>query len=90
MVQMGAKHIDRTRFDADEVARNDFFVPDATVVDEWADYLHHIRTVAHSSVGAVIEVIATGVPPGPWRASLCQTRYRPCRRDDVDQRGKGG
>ena len=64
MTQMGVKHIDRARFDAEEVPRNDFFVPDAAVVDEWADYLHHIRTVAHASVGAVIEVVATGVPAG--------------------------
>jgi chorismate synthase len=64
MTQMGVKHIDRSRFDAAEVARNDFFVPDAAVVDEWADYLHHIRTVAHASVGAVIEVVADGVPAG--------------------------
>ncbi len=64
MVQMGVKHIDRARFDAAEIARNDFFVPDAAVVAEWADYLHHIRTVAHSSVGAMIEVVARGVPVG--------------------------
>ncbi|HEX9859246.1 MAG TPA: chorismate synthase, partial [Paracoccaceae bacterium] len=64
MVQMGPKHIDRARFDRDEILRNDFFVPDAGVVTEWADYLHDIRTNARSSVGAVIEVIATGVPPG--------------------------
>ncbi len=64
MVQMGVKHIDRSRFDADQINRNPFFVPDAGVVAEWEDYLNHIRTVAHSSVGAMIEVVATGVPPG--------------------------
>ncbi|MGB8815543.1 MAG: chorismate synthase [Paracoccaceae bacterium] len=64
MVQMGAKHINRARFDASQINQNDFFVPDAGVVDEWADYLDHIRKVAHSSVGAVIEVVAEGVPPG--------------------------
>jgi chorismate synthase len=63
MVQMGVKQIDRARFDADEILRNPFFIPDAAVVDEWADYLGAIRK-AHSSVGALIEVLAEGCPPG--------------------------
>lgn len=63
MVQMGAKHIDRARFDRDEILRNPFFIPDAAVVDEWADYLDAIRK-GHSSVGAMIEVMAEGCPPG--------------------------
>jgi len=64
MVQMGTKHINRARFDRDEIARNDFFVPDAGVVAEWEAYLRHIRTDQQNSVGAVIEVVAEGVPPG--------------------------
>ncbi|MBW0158647.1 chorismate synthase [Sedimentimonas flavescens] len=63
MVQMGAKHIDRARFDRDEILRNPFFIPDAAVVAEWADYLDAIRK-GHSSVGAMIEVMAEGCPPG--------------------------
>ncbi|MCE5973447.1 chorismate synthase [Sinirhodobacter sp. WL0062] len=63
MVQMGAKHIDRARFDRDEILRNPFFIPDADVVAEWADYLDAIRK-GHSSVGAMIEVVAEGCPPG--------------------------
>lgn len=63
MVQMGVKQIDRSRFDAAEILRNPFFIPDAAVVDEWADYLGAIRK-AHSSVGALIEVVAEGCPPG--------------------------
>ena len=63
MVQMGVKHIDRARFDRDEILRNPFFIPDAAVVDEWADYLDAIRK-GHSSVGAMIEVVAEGCPPG--------------------------
>ncbi|SIS64213.1 chorismate synthase [Phaeovulum vinaykumarii] len=64
MVQMGAKTIDRSRFDADEIARNDFFVPDAGVVAEWTEYLRRLRSDAHDSVGAVVEVVARGVPAG--------------------------
>ena len=63
MVQMGAKHINRARFDRDEIARNPFFIPDAEAVDEWADYLAAIRK-NQNSVGAAIEVVATGCPAG--------------------------
>ena len=63
MVQMGVKQIDRARFDRDEILRNPFFIPDAAVVDEWADYLDAIRK-GHSSVGAMVEVVAEGCPPG--------------------------
>lgn len=63
MVQMGVKHIDRLRFDRDEILRNPFFIPDAAVVDEWSDYLEAIRK-NRNSVGAMIEVVAEGCPPG--------------------------
>jgi chorismate synthase len=63
MTQMGAKHINRERFERDEILRNPFFIPDAEVVAEWADYLQAIRK-NHSSVGAMIEVTAVGVPAG--------------------------
>ena len=63
MVQMGEKHIDRSRFDAGEILRNDFFLPDAGAVAEWTDYLSAIRK-AQNSVGAVVEVVAQGCPPG--------------------------
>ena len=55
---------------------------------DWADYLDGLRK-SGNSVGAVIEVVARGVPAGPGRADLRQARHRPRRRDDVDQRGQG-
>jgi len=64
MVQMGAKQIDRSRFDWDAIDRNDFWCPDAQVAAEWEDYLDHLRRRDHNSVGALIEVVAQGVPPG--------------------------
>ena len=64
MVQMGAKAIDRARWDAAEVERNDFWCPDPVAAGEWADHLDWLRRDDHNSVGAVIEVVATGVPPG--------------------------
>ena len=57
-----------TRWDWDEVGRNPFFCPDAGAVEQFADYLDAIRK-AGSSVGAVIEVVAEGVPAG-WGAPI--------------------
>ncbi|MCU0826333.1 MAG: chorismate synthase [Tabrizicola sp.] len=63
MVQMGTKHIDRARFDAAQIDQNPFWVPDAQAATEWAAYLDDLR-LSHNSAGAVIEVVAEGVPPG--------------------------
>ncbi|MGR3455311.1 chorismate synthase [Pseudooceanicola sp.] len=63
MVQMGPKRIDRDRFDAAEIERNPFWVPDAQAAAEWAEYLDGLRK-SGNSVGAVIEVVARGVPAG--------------------------
>jgi chorismate synthase len=63
MVQMGVIKVDRSRWDWEEVRRNDFFCPDPIVAGQWADYLTKIRK-AGSSIGAVIEVVAEGVPVG--------------------------
>ncbi len=63
LVQLGPHDIDRTRWNWEEVNRNPFFCPDAGVVAEWEEYLAGIRK-AGSSIGAVIEVVAEGVPAG--------------------------
>ena len=63
MVRMGAHEIDRSRFDRDEIDRNPFWVPDAQAAETWAGYLDGLRK-AGSSVGAVVEVVARGVPAG--------------------------
>jgi chorismate synthase len=63
MVQMGALTIDRSRFDAAEIERNPFWTPDAVAAAEWAVHLDDLRK-SLNSVGAVIEVVAAGVPPG--------------------------
>ncbi len=63
MVQMGEKKIDRARFDIDQVGRNDFWCPDANAAEEWNHYLDALRK-DHNSVGAMIEVTASGVPAG--------------------------
>ncbi len=63
LIQMGAHKIDRARWDWAEVDRNPFFTPDAEAAKLFADYLDGIRK-AGSSIGAVIEVVADGVPAG--------------------------
>jgi chorismate synthase len=63
LVQMGPHAIDRARWDWDEVLRNPFFCPDAAKAAFFEDYLDGIRKNG-SSIGAVIEVIAEGVPVG--------------------------
>ncbi|MGE0221843.1 MAG: chorismate synthase [Acetobacteraceae bacterium] len=63
LVQMGRHAIDRARWDWDAVDDNPFFCPDPVVAADWEAYLAAIRK-SGSSVGAVIEVVAEGVPPG--------------------------
>ena len=63
MTQIGPHKIDRTRIDMDQIAQNPFWTPDSTAADEWAAYLDELRK-SGNSVGAVIEVIAQGVPAG--------------------------
>jgi chorismate synthase len=63
LIRIGEIAIDRDRWDWDEVERNPFFSPDSRAAERWADYLDGIRKQG-SSVGAIIEVVAEGVPPG--------------------------
>jgi len=64
MVRMGEKTIDRARFDWDAIDTNDFWCPDPGVIEDWTEYLNWLRMDDHNSVGAVIEVVARGVPAG--------------------------
>src|SRR5213078_3159686 len=63
LVQMGKENIDRAHWNWDEVDRNPFFCPDAEKAKFFEGYLDAIRKRG-SSVGAVIEVVAEGVPAG--------------------------
>ncbi len=65
LVSMGTKDIDRANWDWDFIdsPENPFFTPDRASVPIFADYLDAIRK-SGSSVGAVIEVVAEGVPAG--------------------------
>ena len=63
MVQMGGHAIDRERWDWDAVAQNPFWCPDAGCAEAWGEELDALRK-SGNSVGAVIEVVASGVPAG--------------------------
>jgi chorismate synthase len=63
LVQMGPHKIDRDKWDWDEIARNPFFCPDKDKAAFFESYLDGIRKNG-SSIGAVIEVVAEGVPAG--------------------------
>ena len=63
LVQIGKHKINRTNWDWAQVSENPFFAPDPEIVPVWEAYLDEIRK-AGSSVGAVIEVVAEGVPAG--------------------------
>ncbi|MCW3475973.1 chorismate synthase [Limobrevibacterium gyesilva] len=63
LVQMGPHRIERGRWDWAAVDENPFFCPDPVAAVAWEEYLSAVRK-AGSSCGAVIEVVAEGVPPG--------------------------
>ncbi|WP_366657947.1 chorismate synthase [Fodinicurvata sp. EGI_FJ10296] len=63
LVAIGDSGVDRSRWDWSAVDANDFFCPDPETVPVWDARLGEIRK-AGSSIGAVIEVVASGVPAG--------------------------
>jgi chorismate synthase len=63
LVQMGTEKINREKWDWDEADSNPFFSPDRSTVQAWASYLDGVRK-SGSSCGAVIEIVAEGVPAG--------------------------
>jgi len=63
LVQIGDRKINRDHWDWNEISENPFFCPDREMAAEWETYLDQIRKNG-SSIGAVIEVVAEGVPAG--------------------------
>ncbi len=68
LVQVGEIKIDRGRWDWAQTTENPFWCPDVQTVPLWEDYLADVRKNG-SSVGAVVEVEASGVPAG-WGAPI--------------------
>jgi chorismate synthase len=63
LVEMGGEAINRDRWDWDEIGRNPFWCPDAATAGAWEGMLDTLRKDGNST-GAVIEVVAEGVPAG--------------------------
>ena len=68
LVELGGDAIDRSKFDAGQIDANPFFCPDADAAARWEKIVDEARKNG-SSVGAVVECAAEGVPPG-WGAPL--------------------
>lgn len=63
MSQIGPHRIDRENFDWSQIEQNPFWTPDAKAAEDWATYLDGLRK-SGNSVGAIVEVVARGVPAG--------------------------
>jgi chorismate synthase len=63
LVQIGPHAIDRARWDWNAVEQNPFWCPDAAMAARWTEYLDSVRK-AGSSTGAIIEIVASGIPAG--------------------------
>jgi chorismate synthase len=63
LVQIGNIPVDRSTWDWDAVNANPFFCPDPATAVAWSDYLDRVRK-SGSSIGAIVEVVAEGVPAG--------------------------
>jgi chorismate synthase len=68
VTEIGGDAIDPANFDANEIGNNPFFCPDAQAAVRWERLVDEAR-LAGSSLGAVVECVATGVPAG-WGAPI--------------------
>jgi chorismate synthase len=68
LVEIGGIAIDRGRVDLAEIDRNPFWCPDAVTAAIWEEHLDAAR-LSGSSLGAIVECVATGVPAG-WGSPL--------------------
>ncbi|BAV66033.1 chorismate synthase [Sphingobium cloacae] len=66
--EIGGDAIDPARFDAAEIDNNPFFCPDPEAAKRWEKLVDEAR-LDGSSLGAVVECVAAGVPAG-WGAPL--------------------
>ena len=66
--EIGGDAIDYDNFDASQIGQNPFFCPDAEAAVRWEALVDGARKDG-SSLGAVVECVASGVPAG-WGAPL--------------------
>jgi chorismate synthase len=68
VVEIGGDAIDRAAIDHDQIDANPFFCPDPAAASRWEGLVDEARK-AGSSLGAVVDCVATGVPAG-WGAPI--------------------
>jgi chorismate synthase len=68
VVEIGGDSIDRSAIDLEEIERNPFNCPDAEAAKRWESLVDEARK-SGSSLGAVVECVAHGVPAG-WGAPI--------------------
>jgi chorismate synthase len=68
LVELGGDPIDRDAFDEAAIDANPFFCPDPAAAARWEELVDGARK-AGSSLGAIVECVATGVPAG-WGAPV--------------------
>ena len=68
VAEIGGDPIDPANFDANQIGRNPFFCPDPVAAVRWEKLVDEAR-LAGSSLGAVVECVASGVPAG-WGAPI--------------------
>jgi len=68
VTEIGGDAIDRANFEEREITRNPFFCPDEAAAARWEKLVDDAR-LAGSSLGAVVECVATGLPAG-WGAPI--------------------
>ncbi len=66
--ELGGDRIDPAAIDYSEIANNPFFCPDPEAAKRWEEKVDAARK-AGSSLGAIVECVATGVPAG-WGAPI--------------------
>jgi len=66
--ELGGDAIERDAINYDEIGKNPFFCPDSWAAVRWAEKVEAARKDG-SSLGAVVECVATGVPAG-WGAPV--------------------
>jgi chorismate synthase len=63
VVQIGPYRVDRGKWDWGEIENNPFWCPDKAMAGTWESFLDGVRKQG-SSAGAVVEIVASGVPVG--------------------------
>ena len=63
LVQIGNSKINYNNWNDQQISENEFFCPDENIISEWKNMINNARKDG-SSLGAIIEVRASGIPAG--------------------------